>query len=97
LELARQAGLNTGYSGGTPVVPVILGNSAHSLVASRLLFERGINVLPILHPAVEEERARLRFFITSAHTEAQIRKTVATVAEVLAALDPRYVQHKAGV
>jgi 8-amino-7-oxononanoate synthase/acyl carrier protein len=95
LELAKKAGLNTGYSGGTPVVPVILGNSAHSLMSSQMLFKQGINVLPILHPAVEEERARLRFFITAVHTEPQIRKTVATVAEVLASLDPKYVQHKA--
>lgn len=94
LQLARAAGLNTGYSGGTPVVPVILGNSAHALLATRQLFERGINVLPILHPAVEEERARLRFFITSVHTEAQIRQTVKATAEVLAALDHRYVEHQ---
>jgi 8-amino-7-oxononanoate synthase/acyl carrier protein len=93
LKLARDAGLNTGYSNGTPVVPVILGNSPHALIATRQLFERGINVLPILHPAVEEERARLRFFITAVHTEQQIRQTVKATAEVLAALDPRYVQH----
>jgi 8-amino-7-oxononanoate synthase/acyl carrier protein len=95
LELAKAAGLNTGYSNGTPVVPVILGNSPHALIATRQLFERGINVLPILHPAVEEERARLRFFITSVHTEQQIRQTVKATTEVLTALDPRYVQHGA--
>jgi 8-amino-7-oxononanoate synthase/acyl carrier protein len=95
LELAKTAGLNTGYSGGTPVVPVILGNSAHALMSCQMLFKRGINVLPILHPAVEEERARLRFFITAAHTEDQIRRTVATTAQVLASLDPKYVQHTA--
>jgi len=95
LELARGAGLNTGTSNGTPVVPVILGNSAHALIATRQLFERGINVLPILHPAVEEERARLRFFITAVHNEKQIRQTVKATAEVLVALDPRYVQHGA--
>ena len=94
LELAKKAGLNTGYSGGTPVVPVILGNSAHALMASQMLFKQGINVLPILHPAVEEERARLRFFITAVHTDDQIRRTVTTTAEVLASLDPKYVQHK---
>jgi 8-amino-7-oxononanoate synthase/acyl carrier protein len=95
LESAKEAGLNTGYSGGTPVVPVILGNSAHALMSSQMLFKQGINVLPILHPAVEEERARLRFFITAVHTEDQIRRTVATTAQVLASLDPKYVQHKA--
>ena len=40
-----------------------------------LLSDRGINVQPILYPAVEESAARLRFFIHSEHTEEQIRYT----------------------
>lgn len=91
LELAKAQGLNTGMSNNTPVVPVILGNSLHALQLSRALFERGINVQPILYPAVEEEKARLRFFITSAHSPEQIRTTVNAVAEEAAKIDPRYV------
>ena len=74
------------------VVPVILGNSLHSLQLSQALFARGINVQPILHPAVEESAARLRFFITSTHTEDQIRQTVDAVAEELAKIDPAYLR-----
>jgi 8-amino-7-oxononanoate synthase len=91
LNLARARGLNTGMSGGTAVLPVILGNSMDSLRLSQALFERGINVQPILHPAVEEKAARLRFFITSDHTEAQIRETIDAVAEELEKIDPRYL------
>lgn len=94
LELAQAKGLNTGMSNNTPIVPVILGNSVHALHLSRALFERGINVQPILYPAVEEEKARLRFFITSAHSAEQIRTTVDAVAEEAAKIDPRYVSHK---
>jgi 7-keto-8-aminopelargonate synthetase-like enzyme len=72
---------------------VILGNSMHALMLSRALYERGFNVQPILYPAVEEEKARLRFFITAAHTEDQIRSTVAAVAEEIAKIDPKYVQN----
>ena len=92
LKLARAAGLNTGWSNNTPVVPVILGNSLHALKLSRALFQRGINVQPILYPAVEEEKARLRFFITSLHTPEQIRHTVDAVAEELRRIDPRHLQ-----
>lgn len=91
LQLAKAKGLNIGMSNNTPVVPVILGSSIHSLQLSRALFERGINVQPILYPAVEEEKARLRFFITSAHSPEQIRFTVDAVAEEAAKIDPRYV------
>ncbi|MCA9188830.1 MAG: aminotransferase class I/II-fold pyridoxal phosphate-dependent enzyme, partial [Planctomycetales bacterium] len=83
LELARKHGLNTGTSQGTPVVPVILGNSLHCLELSRRLYARDINVQPILYPAVEERAARLRFFITSTHTEDQIRATVRALVEEL--------------
>lgn len=81
LALAKAHGLNTGTSDGTPIVPIITANSLLALRLSRALFERDINVQPILYPAVEEEKARLRFFITSEHTEVQIRKTVDALAD----------------
>ncbi|MEM9351928.1 MAG: aminotransferase class I/II-fold pyridoxal phosphate-dependent enzyme [Planctomycetota bacterium] len=88
LRLAKAAGLNTGNSNNTPVIPVITGNSEHALRLSHALYQRGINVQPILYPAVEESAARLRFFITSSHTEDQIRTTVAATAEELAKITP---------
>jgi len=93
IDLAAKAGLNTGASGGSGVVPVILGNSINSLKLSRALFERGINVQPILYPAVEEQAARLRFFITASHTAEQIERTVTALREELAVIDPVYAAH----
>jgi 8-amino-7-oxononanoate synthase len=90
LRLAKDAGLNTGHSNNTPVVPIITGNSAHALQLSQQLRGRGINVQPILYPAVEERAARLRFFITSNHTPEQIHYTVRAVAEELDAIDLSY-------
>ena len=69
LALARQRGLNTGRSKDSPVVPVILGNSIHCLQLSKAMLARGVNVQPILHPAVEESASRLRYFITACHNE----------------------------
>ncbi len=92
LQLAREAGLDTGPSGGSAIVPIILGNSMNSLRLSRALFARGISVQPILYPAVEERAARLRFFITSSHTPDQIRRTVAAMQEELARIDPAYAR-----
>jgi 8-amino-7-oxononanoate synthase len=83
LQLARERGLNTGLSNHTPVVPVITGNSLVALQLSHRLFERGINVQPILYPAVEESAARLRFFITACHSGEQIRCAVEATAEAL--------------
>lgn len=90
LTLAKQHKLNTGMSKDSPVVPIILGNSMLSLQLSRALGRRGINVQPILYPAVEEKAARLRFFLTSNHTPDQIHYTVQTIAEELRRLSPEY-------
>jgi 8-amino-7-oxononanoate synthase len=83
LELAKAQNLNTGTSCDSAVIPVILGNSMLALKISKALFDRKINVQPILHPAVEEKAARLRFFITSAHSEEQIRYTIKALTESL--------------
>ncbi|MFI2472456.1 type I polyketide synthase [Nocardia xishanensis] len=86
LELAKEAGIDTGDSHDTPVIPCIVGNSMKTLALSNALLRRGINVNPILHPAVPEDAARLRFFVTTCHTEEQIRCTVKILAEELALL-----------
>ncbi len=83
LRLAKERGLDTGLSNETPVVPVITGNSFMALKLSRRLYARGINVQPIMYPAVEEKAARLRFFITSCHSEEQICQTVDATAQEL--------------
>lgn len=90
LEEAKKRGLNTGHSADTPVIPVITGNSLHALLLSRKMFEAGVNVQPILYPAVEESAARLRFFITCLHSEEQILYTVEKVAEALWEIHPAY-------
>ncbi len=90
LREARERNLCTGLSQDTPVVPVVIGNSGHALQLSRQLFERGINVQPILYPAVEESGARLRFFITSTHTREEIINAAEATAEELAQINPKY-------
>jgi 8-amino-7-oxononanoate synthase len=91
LTLARSRGLNTGLSKDSPIVPVILGDSVHCLRLSRAMFDRGINVQPILYPAVEERAARLRFFITASHTEPQIRHSIDVTAEEVERINPKYL------
>ena len=86
LKLAGERGLDTGLAAGTPVIPIIVGSSAKSLRLSNALFQRGINVQPILYPVVPEHSARLRFFITTNHSQEQIRTTVFTTADELAKL-----------
>ncbi len=81
LEKAKAAGINTGLSQGVAIIAAITGSSVNAARASMHLFERGINVQPILYPAVPEKNARLRFFISCEHTEQQIDKTIQAFKE----------------
>lgn len=87
VRLAREAGIPVGDSQDTPIVPCIVGDSLKALRLAEDLFRRGISVNPILHPAVPEDMARLRFFVTSEHTPGQIRETVTALAHGLRLLD----------
>ncbi|BDU00927.1 aminotransferase class I/II-fold pyridoxal phosphate-dependent enzyme [Nocardia sputorum] len=86
LRLAREAGIDTGDSHDTPIIPCIVGDSLKTLKLSNALLRRGVNVNPILYPAVPEHLARLRFFVTACHTEDQIRETIKILTEELAVL-----------
>jgi 8-amino-7-oxononanoate synthase len=83
LELAREHGLNTGSSQGTPIIPVILGDSVRAVRVSQQLLEKGINVQPMVAPAVSESGARLRFFVSSTHTPHQIEAAVDATAALV--------------
>ncbi|RPF29232.1 8-amino-7-oxononanoate synthase [Streptomyces sp. Ag109_G2-6] len=84
LGLAAAAGLATGSSAHTPIVPCILGDSARTLRVADGLYARGVTADPIFHPAVEEGLSRLRFFVTSEHREEDVRRAVAALAEEVA-------------
>jgi 8-amino-7-oxononanoate synthase len=81
LRLARKGGLDVGGSIGASIVPIVTGSSIRAGRLAQALFDRGVNVQPILYPAVPERAARLRFFATASHTEEQIRDTVDTLLE----------------
>jgi 7-keto-8-aminopelargonate synthetase-like enzyme len=86
LACARRHGLDIGHAGGTAICPVVVGDSIPAVLLSQRLFERGINVQPVLYPAVPAKSSRLRFFLTAMHTEEEIETAVKATAEELAAI-----------
>lgn len=83
-RLLREAGFDIGGSVGAAIVPLITGSSIHAGRLSQALFARGVNAPPILYPAVRA--ARLRFFVTAAHDEPQLRETARAVIDENGAL-----------
>ncbi len=84
LAQMQAIGVNTGYAEGYAVIPAIVGSSLKATQLSNKLFDAGINVQPIIYPAVEEKCARLRFFISTMHTTEDIDYTLKTVQRLIA-------------
>jgi len=90
LEKASSLGLDTGLSQGYGVVPLLIGSSVKSALLSNAMNRRGINVQPIIHPAVEERAARLRFFLSSAHSFSQIDTAIEAAAQEIARINKKF-------
>jgi glycine C-acetyltransferase len=56
----------------TCVVPVLVGDEAKTMDLTRMLFDAGVFVCPIVHPAVPRGGDRLRTCLMATHTDADI-------------------------
>ncbi|KAG7397066.1 hypothetical protein PHYBOEH_001280 [Phytophthora boehmeriae] len=68
---------------GAPVVVVMIGSTIATAKASEYLAEKKVNVKPIVYPAVEEGKCRLRFFISALHSTKQLEDTVTSLKTYL--------------
>jgi 8-amino-7-oxononanoate synthase len=82
-SLALARGLDTGSGAGTAICPIIVADSLPAVMLSQQLLERGINVQPVMHPAVPAKASRLRFFLTAMHTAAEMAAAVDATAQEL--------------
>jgi 8-amino-7-oxononanoate synthase len=83
LGLLKSVGADTGLSIGYAVIPAIVGSSLKATKLSHELFRQGINVQPIIFPAVEEKAARLRFFVSCSHSPEQLQRVASVIQEKL--------------
>jgi 8-amino-7-oxononanoate synthase len=79
---ARAAGLS---EPATPIVPVVLGDAARALAASRQLEEQGFLVAAIRPPTGPAGTARLRLTFTAEHPDAEIERLAAAVKTLVPA------------
>jgi len=87
LARCREEGLDTGASADTPVIPVIVGDSLRATRLAAMLLAAGVNVQPMVAPAVANRAARLRFFVASTHTEQELSQTVRLLVAAMQQLD----------
>ncbi|WP_431965946.1 aminotransferase class I/II-fold pyridoxal phosphate-dependent enzyme [Nocardia sp. bgisy134] len=82
-DALRARGMNLADSQSTPIVPVIVPGEIRAGYAAAALLQRGYNAGAILSPVVPAGTERLRFFLTSEHTERQLLDTVDQLGDIL--------------
>ncbi|HEY0145590.1 MAG TPA: aminotransferase class I/II-fold pyridoxal phosphate-dependent enzyme [Methylovirgula sp.] len=80
LELAHEAGLDTGPAIGRGVVPILFSDGLETVAASRHLMANGYYVPPIFQIGVPKNQPRLRFFLSATHREEDIRGVINLLA-----------------
>lgn len=75
-KCATENKLVVGSATGHAIIPIMCKSSKKAVQLSQFLYSKGIYALPIIYPAVPENLARVRFFISSTHTTKQIKQCV---------------------
>ena len=70
----------------TPIQPIVLGDAAVTLEASRRLADRGIHVTAIRPPTVPDGQSRLRVTLSAAHTTEHVTRLLSALKHALAGL-----------
>lgn len=73
--------------GETPIVPVILGETAKAIRMSQMLLDEGVFVTGFGYPVVPQGEARIRCQISAAHTRADLDEALEAIARTGRKLD----------
>ena len=77
----RNLGFETGNT-GTPIVPIIIGDTDKTLRMSQRLLEKGFFAVPIRPPTVPKGTARLRISLNAAHTDEDIERLLEAMRSI---------------
>ncbi|HEX6047990.1 MAG TPA: aminotransferase class I/II-fold pyridoxal phosphate-dependent enzyme, partial [Gemmatimonadaceae bacterium] len=81
----REAIMEAGFKplpGETPIVPIIVGETALAIQMSDLLLDQGVFVTGFGYPVVPQGQARVRCQLSAGHTKADIDEAVAAFKTV---------------
>jgi 7-keto-8-aminopelargonate synthetase-like enzyme len=69
-----------------PIIPIYTYTELRTLIASKILFEKGVYVNPVLPPAAPEGECLLRTSYTATHTKELMEEAAHLIASVLESL-----------
>lgn len=82
-ELLKAEGLTIGGSPTIPIIPIYTYTQLRTLVACKMLFEKGVYVNPVLPPAAPEGECIIRTSYMATHTKELMEEAAHIIGEVL--------------
>ena len=82
----KDKGLNILENSIVPIIPIYTGSMLRTIVACKVLFDRGVYVNPVLPPAAPEGECLIRTSYTSTHTKELMDEAIEIIADVLNSL-----------
>lgn len=77
----QERGFNT-FASATQIIPIYIGSDKNAIQFSRRLFDEGIFAPCVRWPAVEKDKARIRFTVMATHTKEQMDKLLNACGEI---------------
>lgn len=86
LDCFRQLGFEIGNT-STPIIPLYVRDMQKTFLVTKMLFDEGIFVNPVIPPACSPEDTLIRFSLMATHTKEQIDFAVEKLVKCFKALD----------
>lgn len=78
----------------TPIIPIMTYDTDRTFLATKMLFEEGVYVNPVIVPAVPPGQCLLRTSYTATHTKEQMDRAMQAIGKVFSMLPPRETKTK---
>jgi len=82
-EGLKAKGLNIMENSIAPIIPIYTYSMLRTIIACKILYERGVYVNPVLPPATPEGECLIRTSYTSTHTKNLMDEAIEIIADVL--------------
>jgi 8-amino-7-oxononanoate synthase len=77
----KEMGINTGKA-ETPIIPLFIRDDIKALKMTRMLFDEGVFVNPVVAPAVPKEDSMIRFSLMATHTFEQVQNALEKIEKI---------------
>ena len=86
LESFRQAGFEIGET-ESPIIPLYVRDTEKTFLSTKLAFDEGVFINPVIPPACAPQDTLLRFALMATHTKEQVDTAVEKLTKIFKSLD----------